>query len=132
MVVAETRMTSSMAATLLLTFGVYLVLQYQYHAAVDAAPSGSDVVATGGSNLEGPAQRGRGRSFLQTPPRAPQYVRARLVPLEPATDVLNDFVIDDEVMDFNKRLSDDYGHMRFGKREQFDDYGHMRFGRSLE
>ncbi|XP_078032977.1 drosulfakinin [Augochlora pura] len=27
---------------------------------------------------------------------------------------------------------DDYGHMRFGKREQFDDYGHMRFGRRHE
>ena len=27
-----------------------------------------------------------------------------------------------------KRRDDDYGHMRFGKRD-FDDYGHMRFGR---
>lgn len=125
-------MTSSMAATLLLTLGVHLVLQYQNHAAVHAAPSGSDSVATGGSDLAGPGQRGRGRSFIQTPPRASQYMRARLVPLEPAADVLNDFVIDDEVVDFNKRLSDDYGHMRFGKREQFDDYGHMRFGRSLD
>ncbi|XP_031848655.1 drosulfakinin [Nomia melanderi] len=28
--------------------------------------------------------------------------------------------------------SDDYGHMRFGKREEYDDYGHLRFGRRLE
>jgi len=33
---------------------------------------------------------------------------------------------------FQKRQQyDDYGHMRFGKRnpKDFDDYGHMRFGR---
>jgi len=35
---------------------------------------------------------------------------------------------------FKKRQYDDYGHMRFGKRNQqpvkdFDDYGHMRFGK---
>jgi hypothetical protein len=130
--VVGTRMTTSMVGTMLVALGVYLVLQHQYHTAVHAAPSSSDVVAAGGSNLEGPVQRGRGRSFLQTPPRASQYVRARLVPLEPAADILNDFIIDDESIDFNKRQSDDYGHMRFGKREQFDDYGHMRFGRSLD
>lgn len=27
-------------------------------------------------------------------------------------------------------LFDDYGHMRFGKREESDDYGHLRFGRA--
>jgi len=27
---------------------------------------------------------------------------------------------------------DDYGHMRFGKREDSDDYGHLRFGRAGE
>jgi len=124
-------MTSRVVATLLLTLGVYLILQHHY-AAVQAAPPTSDVVSAGGSNLEGAGHRGRGRSFLQTPPRTSQYVRARLVPLEPAADVLSDFVIDDEIMDFNKRQSEDYGHMRFGKREQFDDYGHMRFGRSLD
>ena len=40
---------------------------------------------------------------------------------------------DDAILELNKRqLSDDYGHMRFGKRApaEFDDYGHMRFGRS--
>jgi hypothetical protein len=130
--VVETRMTNSMVATLLPTLGVYLILQYQYHAAVHAAPSRSDIVAAGGSNLEGPGQTGRGHSFLQAPPRASQYMRARLVPVESAADILNDFIVDDESMDFNKRQSDDYGHMRFGKREQFDDYGHMRFGRSLD
>ncbi|XP_069697632.1 callisulfakinin [Periplaneta americana] len=121
-------MASSMMATLLLTLGVYLVLQHQYHTAVHAAPSNPDVASSGSGNLEGAGQRGRSR----TPPRASQYLRARLVPLEAPADILNDFVIDDEVVDFNKRQSDDYGHMRFGKREQFDDYGHMRFGRSIE
>jgi hypothetical protein len=132
LVVAEGEMASSTIATLVLTLGVYLVLLQHYHAAVHGAPSGSNVGADGGNNLEGPGQRARGRSFLQTPPRASQYMRARFVPLEPAADILNDFVIDDEIIDFNKRQSDDYGHMRFGKREQFDDYGHMRFGRSLD
>jgi len=31
-----------------------------------------------------------------------------------------------------KRQYDDYGHMRFGKRnppKEFDDYGHLRFGK---
>lgn len=40
---------------------------------------------------------------------------------------------DDDLLEFSKRqTSDDYGHLRFGKRgeESFDDYGHMRFGRS--
>ena len=58
-------------------------------------------------------------------------MRARLVPME-SSDLLNNFVIDDDNIDFRKRQSDDYGHMRFGKREQFEDYGHMRFGRSLD
>ena len=117
-----------MMATLLVSLGIYIVLQHQY---VHAAPSSSDVVAAGNNNLEGAGQRTRARPFLQTSPRASQYLRARLVPLE-SSDVLNDFVIDDDTIDFSKRQSDDYGHMRFGKREQFEDYGHMRFGRSLD
>lgn len=43
------------------------------------------------------------------------------------------FLDDDDLVEFSKRqTSDDYGHLRFGKRgeENFDDYGHMRFGRS--
>lgn len=31
----------------------------------------------------------------------------------------------------DKRRSADYGHLRFGKREEFGDYGHTRFGRSM-
>lgn len=41
-------------------------------------------------------------------------------------------VDDDDLFELPKRqTSDDYGHLRFGKRgeESFDDYGHMRFGR---
>lgn len=42
------------------------------------------------------------------------------------------FIIrDDDVIELTKKQFDDYGHMRFGKREdQFDDYGHLRFGRA--
>ncbi|PSN53545.1 hypothetical protein C0J52_09179 [Blattella germanica] len=122
-------MSNSMVATLLVTLGVYIVLQHHYVNAVHAAPSSSDA---GGNNLEGAGQRSRVRPFLPASSRTSQYMRARLVPIEAPADVLNDFVIDDDVVDFSKRQSEDYGHFRFGKREQFDDYGHMRFGRSLD
>lgn len=54
--------------------------------------------------------------------------RTKYQPLE--IDLLVD---DDDVFDKSKRY-DDYGHMRFGKRqdERFDDYGHMRFGKRDE
>lgn len=45
-----------------------------------------------------------------------------------------DLLVDDDdlyLYDKSKRY-DDYGHMRFGKRNEedhFDDYGHMRFGK---
>jgi len=38
----------------------------------------------------------------------------------------------DEESYLQKRQYDDYGHMRFGKRQSkgdFDDYGHLRFGK---
>ena len=88
---------SSMVATLLVTLGIYIVLQHNY---VHAAPSSSDVVAAGSSNLESASQRTRTRPFLQTSPRASQYMRARLVPME-SSDLLNDFVIDDDNIDFS-------------------------------
>lgn len=47
--------------------------------------------------------------------------------------VICQIVDDDDFFELSKRqTSDDYGHLRFGKRgdEQFDDYGHMRFGRN--
>jgi len=42
----------------------------------------------------------------------------------------DDVFADDETY-LQKRQYDDYGHMRFGKRnpKDFDDYGHMRFGK---
>ncbi|XP_066256935.1 uncharacterized protein Dsk [Euwallacea similis] len=46
----------------------------------------------------------------------------------------NELGDEEDIFDLSKRQqtnSDDYGHLRFGKRdEQFDDYGHMRFGRN--
>ncbi|ODN04808.1 Drosulfakinin [Orchesella cincta] len=43
----------------------------------------------------------------------------------------DDEVLVDDDGYFQKRQYDDYGHMRFGKRnpKDFDDYGHMRFGK---
>lgn len=41
-----------------------------------------------------------------------------------------DLLVDDDDLIDNSKRYDDYGHMRFGKRdEHFDDYGHMRFGK---
>ncbi|XP_033228349.1 drosulfakinins [Belonocnema kinseyi] len=42
------------------------------------------------------------------------------------------FEEDEDIPHPNKRQNfDDYGHMRFGKRDQFEDYdGHLRFGRN--
>lgn len=37
---------------------------------------------------------------------------------------------DDTLDKRQELLFDDYGHMRFGKREESDDYGHLRYGRS--
>lgn len=54
---------------------------------------------------------------------------SRIQPLE--VDLVVD---DDDAFDKSKRY-DDYGHMRFGKRDgddKFDDYGHMRFGKRGE
>ncbi|XP_031344997.1 uncharacterized protein LOC116172042 [Photinus pyralis] len=44
---------------------------------------------------------------------------------------LSDILDEEDLFDLSKRLvTDDYGHLRFGKRgEDFDDYGHLRFGR---
>jgi len=48
------------------------------------------------------------------------------------------FLDDDDIFELSKRqqkqaVSDDYGHLRFGRNnEMFDDYGHLRFGRNGE
>ncbi|CAL4151949.1 unnamed protein product, partial [Meganyctiphanes norvegica] len=65
-------------------------------------------------------------------------VRHRLLegglPYAMLEEFLDDFEDPDAISihDANKRvLSDDYGHLRYGKRGEFDEYGHMRFGRSI-
>nr|QXU63184.1 sulfakinin [Dendroctonus armandi] len=73
--------------------------------------------------------RNRANGVLKYPYRVVQYRR-----LKPHA-IMNDFEEDDDdVFNLSKRQqtnSDDYGHLRFGKREeQVDDYGHMRFGRN--
>lgn len=41
-----------------------------------------------------------------------------------------DFQLDDgDLFDSNSKRFDDYGHPRYGKRNEFDDYGHSRYGR---
>lgn len=35
----------------------------------------------------------------------------------------------EDMFDGNSKRVDDYGHSRFGKRNEFDDYGHWRYGK---
>ncbi|CAG9863328.1 unnamed protein product [Phyllotreta striolata] len=69
------------------------------------------------------------RPALERYPRYPHYARIKTEPL------IGEFVDEDDFLELSKRQqsSDDYGHLRFGRRngeELSDDYGHMRFGRS--
>ncbi|KAH1014010.1 hypothetical protein HUJ04_002915 [Dendroctonus ponderosae] len=85
------------------------------------------IAESSNGNVELPRNRPSG--LLKYPYRLVQYRR-----LKPHA-IINDFdEDDDDVFNLSKRQqtnSDDYGHLRFGKREeQFDDYGHMRFGRN--
>lgn len=65
-----------------------------------------------------------------------KYIPRRVQKFQPRrlrTPALQTYVFEDAPVEPDqtmKRDFDDYGHMRFGKRDQFDDYGHMRFGRS--
>ncbi|KAJ3654411.1 hypothetical protein Zmor_013601 [Zophobas morio] len=97
---------------------IYLLFIHQFHNA-SAAPGNVN-------NLE--AHRTRGRPFARLGSRGSgQYARIKPEPF-------GEFIVDDDdLFELSKRqTSDDYGHLRFGKRgeETFDDYGHMRFGRS--
>nr|CAD7394294.1 unnamed protein product [Timema cristinae] len=126
---------TSIAATFL-TIVIYLLIQHQSQCYAHATSSNSESATSNGVSIGGSQRAARGRSLLLAPRNSgpQQYMRAHLTPIESPADMMSDFLIDDEdVIDLNKRQSDDYGHMRFGKRgEQFDDYGHMRFGRSLD
>lgn len=106
------------------------------------------LAAPSNGNIEAPRNRARGVSRYHS--RATQYGRMKpdtfindfggkfvknnlsgeFSKIIPGQSLLSD---DDDIFDLSKRQqpnSDDYGHLRFGKRdEQFDDYGHMRFGR---
>ncbi|CAL8113844.1 unnamed protein product [Orchesella dallaii] len=76
-----------------------------------------------------------------SPPAAPHPNARKLRILNPGLSrmfrMLRNNAIDDDDMFVDedgyiqKRQYDDYGHMRFGKRnpKDFDDYGHMRFGK---
>ncbi|KAG5886106.1 hypothetical protein JTB14_031705 [Gonioctena quinquepunctata] len=95
---------------------LYLLLTYQFGIALGAPGSSSQE-----------SHRSRNGGFGRY--RPPQYARIKNEPF------INDFIVDDDdIFEFSKRQgnSDDYGHMRFGRKgeEVSDDYGHMRFGRS--
>ncbi|XP_044268639.1 drosulfakinins [Tribolium madens] len=96
---------------------VYLLFIHQFQNA-SAAPGNVNNVDS---------HRLRARPFSRLTPRTSQYSRIKAEPI-------NEFIVDDDdLFELSKRqTSDDYGHLRFGKRgeEPFDDYGHMRFGRS--
>lgn len=54
----------------------------------------------------------------------------KLVNSQPRILEVVDFQVDDDdVFDGNSKRFDDYGHSRYGKRNELDDYGHSRYGR---
>lgn len=102
-------------------FSVLLVIALFYNMGARAReaqqPSGN-----GGSGV-GNSIGARGAGLVLAP--RVRY-RARLSPGPPERFVIED----DDIIELSKKQMDDYGHLRFGKREdQFDDYGHLRFGR---
>lgn len=120
------------AATVLLSA---LLVASAFAATADASPA-SD--STGGSATARAARASRASSGvgggLGSALGGPRLRRFPLL-LSPSVplDALDDD--DDALFEANKRqMSDDYGHMRFGKRgggdNDFAEYGHMRFGRA--
>nr|CAD7207579.1 unnamed protein product [Timema douglasi] len=118
------------------TIAIYFLIQCQSQCSAHTTLSSLESATSNGVSGGSSQRRVRGCSLLISPHKSgpQQFMRAHLRPIESPPDMMSDFLIDDEdVIDFNKRQSDDYGHMRFGKRgEQLDDYGHMRFGHSLD
>lgn len=68
---------------------------------------------------------------IRTPNGAGQRIVPMAIPHTKFQPLEIDLVVDDDDSFDKTKRYDDYGHMRFGKRqdEQFDDYGHMRFGK---
>ncbi|CAG9837077.1 unnamed protein product [Diabrotica balteata] len=86
------------------------------------------------SSAAAPSKDGRERHVsrsvnVERYSRYPQYAKIKPEPF------VSDFIVDeDDFLELPKRQqsSDDYGHLRFGRRngeDISDDYGHMRFGR---
>ncbi|XP_044743583.1 drosulfakinins [Chrysoperla carnea] len=116
------------ATNTLLTISIYLLVSYREAITVTAAPTlEHNIIKT----IDNPSATGGGHltSRYRTSRLNNKYLR-----LHPNDNI--DILIDDDGdggfgADVSKRQFDDYGHMRFGKREdRFDDYGHMRFGRN--
>lgn len=85
-----------------------------------------------------PPSQGSGKFHLRLLERMPyknrhlrsDFLEERKVNSQPRVLEVVDFQVDDDgVFDGNSKRFDDYGHSRFGKRNNFDDYGHSRFGR---
>lgn len=120
---------TALATALLLAAGMSLLLG---PCCAGAAPSGE--AASGAAR----AVRSRAAGSVGGVVAAGAGSRLRRFPLllsqvEPPSLALDDD--DDSLFELNKRqMSDDYGHMRFGKRgggeNDWAEYGHMRFGRA--
>ncbi|RZF41044.1 hypothetical protein LSTR_LSTR002676 [Laodelphax striatellus] len=132
-------MGCSTITAVLLTVGVFLLVQHQVSICALANVASSEMLTSSSNDLansRSPSSSRRRASLpvilSQSRPMSRQLIRARLTAVEP---LISDLLIDDsdDLMEIGKRQSDDYGHMRFGKRgevdDKFDDYGHMRFGR---
>lgn len=129
----------------LVSIFVYFAIYLVFSAAVNAAPAEhTDDIGEAQRN-QIVANRNAARLFktfstynfnrnIRTPNGAAQRIIPLTIPHTKFQPLEIDLVVDDDdPFDKTKRY-DDYGHMRFGKRqdEQFDDYGHMRFGKRGE
>ncbi|XP_022919257.1 drosulfakinins [Onthophagus taurus] len=97
--------------------GVFLLVVTLYVLSIQKSYT---VANPSGNNIES-NRLPRPKPFVRL---TPKNVYSRLKP------DLTDFIVDDDEFTemLKRQTADDYGHLRFGKRE-FDDYGHMRFGR---
>ncbi|XP_034230796.1 uncharacterized protein LOC117639338 [Thrips palmi] len=120
------------ATALLVLVGVLpLLLPLLGAATASAAPS----LSADGAGGPGAARAARARAVAGGGGASGVVPRMRRFPFllpQVPLDVLDDD--EESLFEANKRqMSDDYGHMRFGKRggeNDFAEYGHMRFGRA--
>lgn len=121
------------APALLVLAAALLPLLLGSATAAAALPPSLSSLSADGSGGPGAARAARARAAVNAGGVGGVASRMRRFPLlQVPLDVLDDD--DESLFEANKRqMSDDYGHMRFGKRggeNDFAEYGHMRFGRA--